>query len=348
MHRTKTIRAETKVLDSRGGLVEAVVSDESKDRDGDIIRVSGWDMSDFEKHPVLVASHNYFDLRSQIGEWEEMAVKGKRLVGVARYMVGQGNEQADWGYNLASRGRAAFSVGFAPEIEKAKELSGGGLEFTSQKLIEVSHVVVPANPNALQALKTLKQHQELDPVIAGIVDDILSDSSDDAEAESLVKRLWPYIEKRLRDLGTEGVPLVPDEYGTVSKGPIASHSTGTSDDSWDGPANEAKLSNDAPASTLRRAFAWVDPEGDADTKAAYKFIHHMVSESGSVGAANMRGCSAGIAVLNGGRGGADIPDSDRQGTYNHLKRHLRDGDREVPELRGIADSIFEEATAWLN
>ncbi|WP_200853980.1 hypothetical protein, partial [Klebsiella pneumoniae] len=83
----------------------------------------------------------------------------------------------------------------------------------------------------------------------------------------------------------------------------------------------------------RRAYAWRDPDADPSTKSAYKFIHHEVSEDGEPGPANLTACSAGIAVLNGGRGGADIPDSDREGVWRHLAAHLRDAGREPPELQ---------------
>jgi HK97 family phage prohead protease len=115
--------------------------------------------------------------------------------------------------------------------------------------------------------------------------------------------------------------------------PVASHSTGTSEGTWDGPANEARLRSGESRGYYARAYAWRDPEADDSTKAAYKFIHHEVATDGDPGAANLTGCSAGIAVLNGGRGGTTIPDADRQGVWNHLARHLRDGDREPPELK---------------
>lgn len=118
---------------------------------------------------------------------------------------------------------------------------------------------------------------------------------------------------------------------------IAPRSTPTTDVAWDGPANEARLRNDGDAAYYRRAFAWVDPEGDPNVKASYKFIHHMVDGDGNIGAANVRGCSNGIGVLNGGRGGTVIPEADRQGVYNHLARHLRDAEMEPPELKSIED-----------
>lgn len=117
---------------------------------------------------------------------------------------------------------------------------------------------------------------------------------------------------------------------------IGVHHTDTSEGSWDGPANEARLRLDESEAYYRRAFAWQDPDGDPETKAAYKFIHHEVDADGSIGAANLRACQTGIGVLNGGRGGANIPDADRQGVYNHLAAHLRDADVEPPDLREVA------------
>lgn len=127
----------------------------------------------------------------------------------------------------------------------------------------------------------------------------------------------------------------------LSKAAIASHSTETSGRRWDGPANEARLRTEESASYYRRAFAWRDEDGDAATKAAYRFIHHEVDGEGAVGAANLTACSSAIAVLNGGRGGTTIPDEDRRGVYNHLARHLRDGDREPPELRQAPGTLAD-------
>ncbi len=115
--------------------------------------------------------------------------------------------------------------------------------------------------------------------------------------------------------------------------PIRVHHTETSDRSWDGPANEARLRTDEEPEYYRQAYAWQDPEGNPRTKAAYKFIHHFVDSSGNIGAASIRACITGIAVLNGARGGTTIPDEDRRGVYNHLAAHIRDAGLEPPALR---------------
>jgi hypothetical protein len=112
---------------------------------------------------------------------------------------------------------------------------------------------------------------------------------------------------------------------------MRSHSTKTSDDSWSGTKAESNL-GDADVRTMRRAYAWEDPQEPVDSKGTYKFIHHEVDSNGKVGPANVRACISGIAVLNGGRGGAKIPASDRRGIYNHLARHLRDAGHEPPPL----------------
>lgn len=136
---------------------------------------------------------------------------------------------------------------------------------------------------------------------------------------------------------------------TETRQAIPPHSTATSDAAFDGPAQVASLSNDAGAATYRRAFAWIDPAADPDTKNAYRFIHHFVGADGRVGAASTRASSAGIAVLNGGRGGTTIPMADHQGVWDHLARHLRDAGQEPPEMmRSAGDDGVEtrQARAW--
>lgn len=149
-------------------------------------------------------------------------------------------------------------------------------------------------------------------------------------------------------VGDQGSETITIPAGTGIVGPITvvgdaqakaigSHDTPTTPGEWDAAAHEARLpSGDGAAATLRRAYAWQDPDGDPDAKASYRFIHHEVSADGTVGAANLTACSAGIAVLNGGRGGTTIPDADVAGVYAHLAAHIRDADREPPALRSEA------------
>jgi hypothetical protein len=156
--------AVIKAVDDTDHTVQAILSTEARDRDGDIIRQSGWDLGNFKSHPVLLSSHKYLGLQNQIGEWQNVKIdrSTKELVGTARYYVGEGNAEADWGFNLASKGRAAFSVGFIPDMAKAERIKGDdeddwfpNFEFRGQELLEISHVTVPSNFEALQAIKSI-------------------------------------------------------------------------------------------------------------------------------------------------------------------------------------------------
>jgi hypothetical protein len=124
--------------------------------------------------------------------------------------------------------------------------------------------------------------------------------------------------------------------GVLTAAAVAPHSTATADDTWDGQAAEAALPSPVPLTTARAVYAWIDDsqtDGDSVPKAACKFPHHDVSADGTPGAANLSACSAVIGALHGGRGGADIPDADRKGVYDHVAKHLRDAGQEPPELR---------------
>lgn len=118
----------------------------------------------------------------------------------------------------------------------------------------------------------------------------------------------------------------------ATKSVVRPHHTETSRKRWDSSLAERRLPNNAPKRTLRRVFAWVDAR-NPESETAAKFPHHDISADGQAGAANIRACSNGIGILNGGRGGADIPAGDRAAIYRHLAAHIKDAGEDPPELR---------------
>jgi HK97 family phage prohead protease len=171
----KTFRPEVKAVNAETGEIDMLIpmSTASTDRDGESIDPLGWRKSlpAFRKRPVLLSSHNYGDLRKQIGEFTKIKVSEDGLFASPRYYVGEGNEEADWAFKLASKGMAAYSVGFIPKSwvdgdgEKAPART-----YTEQELLEISHVVVPSNRDAIQGLRG----KSADPVINSIIEDIVS------------------------------------------------------------------------------------------------------------------------------------------------------------------------------
>jgi hypothetical protein len=87
------------------------------------------------------------------------------------------------------------------------------------------------------------------------------------------------------------------------------------------------------------AHAWYDPDADPEhdpphEKGAYKLPHHEVID-GRLRVA-WRGVVAAMAVINGARGGVDIPTRDRAAVYEHLAAHYREFDEQPPELDDAA------------
>jgi hypothetical protein len=194
MLRTKVYRPEgIKVIDESEGRVSAIVSSEKMDRDGDVIRAEGWELGNFNQHPVLLASHDYHSLRSQIGVWEKMEINGTTMKGVARFFIGKGNDEADWAFELAKEKALAFSVGFIPDMDKAVPLHKDdtfgvrGMEFKGQELLEVSAVTVPSNPDALQRIaKSPNLHPtlvEIAPMWTKIAEERLEVKQEEEEPE---------------------------------------------------------------------------------------------------------------------------------------------------------------------
>lgn len=126
---------------------------------------------------------------------------------------------------------------------------------------------------------------------------------------------------------------------------IKSHHASITAQEWDPTGVVAGIPDGTSVSDLRTVFAWVDPNEDPELKASYRFPHHH----GVDGPANIRALITGIAVLNGAVGAKSIPDAHRQAVYDHLAGHLRDADREPPELRAQDGELklHEEAIAAL-
>jgi hypothetical protein len=137
-------------------------TDETRDRDGDIISINGWEMANFLANPVFLWAHDYSSVPIAA------AVKIMRKREPSPHMVF--TEQfapegifpfADMIFELYKIKQInASSVGFMPysweKIEDKESEEGGKYQyrsnrkFTKQELLELSGCAVPANPSALQ------------------------------------------------------------------------------------------------------------------------------------------------------------------------------------------------------
>lgn len=136
--------------------VEIVASDETVDRYGDIIVASGWDMTNYQKNPVILVDHSY-RVSAIVGS-ATAKVAGKLLKATITIDGSEENVNAVMVAGLLERGLLhAVSVGFLPFAwEKITDEEGEwtyGYRYTEQELLEISWVAVPANPNAVLGLE---------------------------------------------------------------------------------------------------------------------------------------------------------------------------------------------------
>jgi len=138
-------------------VIRYVGSDESIDRDGDTISVDGWDFAEYQKNPVVLFGHAWSSfpvarsINIQIDYSLRALVFDIEFPTVAQLSsTDTPSEHAltvDTIYMMAKHGLInAVSVGFQG-IEWVDRPDGR--DFKKQKLLELSLVPIPANPNAL-------------------------------------------------------------------------------------------------------------------------------------------------------------------------------------------------------
>lgn len=171
----RLIHPETKVLDAAKGIVEYVASDETIDSYREVIRAKGWQFTRFAKNSPLVDSHDYSSIEKLVGQVIDFRVAGGKLVEVAQWAIDvPENKLAQIGWRMTAAGYLkAVSVGFQPVSylhqdgspewqEQMKELGIGAdapqprLVYTAQEQLELSVVIIGANPNATAIARAYK------------------------------------------------------------------------------------------------------------------------------------------------------------------------------------------------
>jgi HK97 family phage prohead protease len=152
----KTFNGIVKSIDVDKKQIEVVVSTGSIDRDKEIILPEAFSkrLKVYKAHPVLLSSHSYNNLLSQIGKAVAIKSKDNELIAKFEYFVGEGNPEADWAFKLAEKGIAAFSIGFIghdADFKTYEEYQKNGIWtiWKDVELLEISQVLVPSNRDAL-------------------------------------------------------------------------------------------------------------------------------------------------------------------------------------------------------
>jgi HK97 family phage prohead protease len=150
------------VKEIEGDSVEGVVgSTEVLDRLGEVIDQDGWDLTNFKKNPVVLWGHNVREERPPIGKATKVwldGVRKKKLMFNIKFDLGD-TFAADIFRKVKEGFVNTVSVGFMPTesepIEKEQAGPFSPQRYLKQELLELSFVPVPANPEALAAIKSM-------------------------------------------------------------------------------------------------------------------------------------------------------------------------------------------------
>ena len=292
-----------KEVDGEPYTFEAVISTEVKDRHGEVVKASGINIENYMKHPVLLSSHRYDDLRKQIGMVKELRRQGNRWVAKYQYFVGEGNEEADWAYKLAKKGIAAFSIGFIPMEDEPGDEEVRRI-YTKSELIEISQVLVPANPEALQ--KRIEEGEGVEKELAEL--------TIKAFGEELKGEGWSIT-------GDGSLPL-SDERG------------------WDGARARDEIrrwaSSDGSGEKEKVNFSMYAKGFVVGKRGSKNFGDYKLPFARVIGGkltATKGGVIAAMAAVLGARGGVDIPEDVRKRAYSFLAKYYRRFEMEVPEYK---------------
>ncbi|NIU01093.1 MAG: hypothetical protein GWN01_09260 [Nitrosopumilaceae archaeon] len=337
------------------------ISTETRDRHGDVVRSRGINLKNFRKNPVVLFAHNANE--PPIGRSPRIEIGDGVVDADVEFFDRETFEFADIIFRIVKAGGLkATSIGFLPiEFDRLEDNDGkasGGIDFKKIDLLEFSIVPIPANPEAVK--QCVRDGLNLDPYINWL--DHIQDNRTTDPVEQLLKTLEVSDEDlmavrkavdggrvitrggKLRRTRSPDFEFVNNPPQTI-KSPISfrqAHPEGT-------PAQDQDVAWDAGREVRRASVqdllimsAWRENKPrDELVKGDFKFPHHIGRSPWSV---NFRAVISGIAVLNGARGGANIPDRDRRGVFRHLARHIReDFDEEPPELRWVD---YEPLKRW--
>jgi len=153
---------EIKRVNEETGEVDIIASSDRLDLDREVMEPDGMQI-DMKGRLPLVSSHSY-NILNQIGDIPEIKPRAKRIDATVRYFFNMGNPVADWGFVLAKMGVARYSIGFMPlewedanlddekEFQAVRERKKPRRRYTKWSLLEISHVVIPSNVDAVQRL----------------------------------------------------------------------------------------------------------------------------------------------------------------------------------------------------
>ena len=178
------MRCTVKDLGGDGPVMEFIGSDGSVDRYDEVIDQAGWELDNFRANPVIPDCHDYSSIAKILGRAQSVSVKDGQLVNQVEFCTD--NPMGLLAYKMAKGGFIkSQSVGFIPlEWTTGNKSGEPARTYTKCELLEISLVVVPANPgatigNQIKSVLTVSERRDL----ATFLKEFCSDEKTDPDAK---------------------------------------------------------------------------------------------------------------------------------------------------------------------
>jgi len=313
----------TKAVIEKGSddTMRIIASTEAIDRDGEVIKLSGWDLKAFKNNPVLLWAHNHRDL--PLGKFLSItnSKANKRLEGVIKWASEEANPFAKFVKAQFAEGlMKTFSVGFIPRERDVNEPN----IITKAELLEVSAVPVPSNSEAMALLsaKDFGGKKDIFTFDPKEMKEFVNDNKyNPTQLADFINEKWGIFKT-----------VVPfKSYKLLDKGANwNSKDVNANLKAW-ATGDEDKIN----FGDYRKAFAWFN-ENKAESIASYKFAHHDYQNEVVT---NFRGVTLAMSNLLG-EDGIDIPENERKRVYNHLKKHYLEYNETPPKFKEVEEKAF--------
>jgi HK97 family phage prohead protease len=171
--------------DGDGYEMDFIASDNTVDRYNEVIQPGAWgDMANFRANPVIPDCHDYSSIAKILGRAKSISVQNDQLVNRVAFCMD--NPMGALAYKMAKGGfLKSQSVGFIPlEWTNGTGADQPDRTYTKCELLEISLVVVPANPAATVGIKSAFQAGAITHADICAAADFLKQFSSEQETEA--------------------------------------------------------------------------------------------------------------------------------------------------------------------
>lgn len=141
------MRCAVREVSGEKPVMDFIASDDSIDRYNEVIEQNGWQLENFRANPVIPDCHDYSSIARILGRAVSVSAASGKLLNRVEFCLD--NPLGNMAYKMAKNGFInSQSVGFIPIEWTNGDAGEPDRTYTKCELLEISLVVVPANPGA--------------------------------------------------------------------------------------------------------------------------------------------------------------------------------------------------------